>query len=566
MTSRAHITLLIAFVIAGIVAVADVRWSLAHFGVVAPIGPLIDFMIVAYGTVLLLKLQWRLYFGAAFPALLFIGGTYAMMVKYAYMWSPVSFGDLLLVPDLIGFYGTAPRIATGIVAIVLAGLFLCNLRLPRREDLPMFALVPLVAILLVLKIFGPGFAVPAALSDTSPLQLGQWGALAVSTYQFADRYADARRLSAKFGEQRPYPDFTATTVAGTDHRNVYIILVESLFNPHEIGGVTFDRDPLAPPFDAWARSGGAHGMSPVFGGRSADAEFEVLCGLPAGATDGPVIFAQLTASKIDCLPAKLGRLGWTSISMVPVPSSFFSAGRAYVRFGFDRSIFIDQIDTSDLDDSFVSAQSLLEQLLAKDKELLATQRPFLSYTFLVSGHFPYPLNEARRPKLVHVAPHEPMVEDYVNTVYYNTLAVGQYIAAVRKLDPTALIVTLGDHPPVLNLEQPSTDYPGQARLTHQVPLLIFDGQQGELPLTGWVPDYQIPEIILDKLTNGSFCRANKCYEDAAQSIRPTATGLTVIDAGTKQFDFCEEATPACAAAKQAADFWRLQIDRMTGLQ
>ena len=570
--ARAHRASLIACCIAGTVAAGNIWFDYSSFGTVDPRAPLIDFTIVGYGTFLLLKLQRNLVLGTIIAVLLFIGGTFGMFVKYWLTWSPVSFGDLLLLPDLFGFYGTRPLLGVGVALFVFIALFLANLQIPHRGDIPLLVPALLVALLLMAKAEIP--AVSAATTESTlfsrpdlpaPFYLGHWGTLAASTYRFADRYSEARRLRETFGgKTAAYPDFTATHLADAQRRNVYIVLVESLFNPHEIDGVTFSGEPLAPPFDSWMRRGGAHAMSPVFGGRSADAEFEILCGLPANLAESTVLFAQLTATAIDCLPAKLGRLGWSAVSTVPVPGSFFSAESAYRRIGFTDSIFIDQLDDSDQDGTMISAQSLLQQQIPVVERLLAEKRPFFSYVFLTSGHFPYPL-DPKRPKTIAVAPPGPMVEDYVNTVYYNTLAVGRYIEAIRKRDPTALIVTLGDHPPALFPEHQATEYPGQANRTHQVPLLIFDGTAGEVPLTGWVPDYQLPEIILDRLTDGRFCATNRCYRAERYWIRSTGTGVTLVDSTNGQLLACDTGAAECAAAAPEIAFWKSRIYDLIGL-
>jgi phosphoglycerol transferase MdoB-like AlkP superfamily enzyme len=562
----------IACGIGGVVAAADIWGANRALGTWVASAPLIDFAIVAYAVLVLLKLQRNLLIGTFIAVLLFVDGTVGMLARDEQTWSPVSFGDLLLLPDLFAFYGTLPLLAAGIALAAFAGLFLCNLRIPRRSDLPLMVPLLLAAGFLLLRVVVPGAAASASATHTpsrhlSPAHLGYWGALVVSIYDLANEQAEARRLRQAFsGKSLPYPDFTASHPSEAAPRNIYIILVESLFNPHEIEGVRFDREPLAPPFDTWFRRGGAHAMSPVFGGRSADAEFEILCGLPVTLQDGDVLFARLTAKQIDCLPAKLGRLGWNSVSVVPIPRTFFEAGDAYRRIGFAESIFIDRIDISDRDGQMVSAQSLLEQQQQVVARMQAKKKPFLSYVFLTSGHFPYPLNAAKRPTVIHVAPKEPMVEAYVNAAYYNMLAVGRYIEALRKADPTALIVTLGDHPPAIFLDQETTNYPGPAARTHQVPLMIFDGTAGEMPLTGWIPSYQVPEIIMEQVTKGRFCAENRCYRAEPTWIRPLGHELSIVHAAEGRLETCDAGGAECVAAENEASYWKSRVYALMGIQ
>src|SRR5262245_27474184 len=93
---------LIACAIGAFVSAGDIWASLKTFDVWFLNAALIDFAIVAYGTLLVLKLQRNLAIGAVFVLILFVGGTVGMIGKYALTWTPVSLGDLLLLPDLFG--------------------------------------------------------------------------------------------------------------------------------------------------------------------------------------------------------------------------------------------------------------------------------------------------------------------------------------------------------------------------------------------------------------------------------------------------------------------------------
>ena len=95
--------------------------------------------------------------------------------------------------------------------------------------------------------------------------------------------------------------------------------------------------------------------------------------------------------------------------------------------------------------------------------------------------------------------------------------------------------------------------------------MIFDGVQGEVPLTGWVPDYHLPEIILDRLTDGRFCATNRCYRAEATWIRPTGAGVTLIDAAEGKLLDCDAGAPECAAAATEISFWKSRIYDLIGL-
>ncbi len=65
-------------------------------------------------------------------------------------------------------------------------------------------------------------------------------------------------------------------------RNLHVILLESFWHPAPLVAAKFNQDPFDPRFlELWRQTGFSEAMSPAFGGRTANAEFEVLCGFPA---------------------------------------------------------------------------------------------------------------------------------------------------------------------------------------------------------------------------------------------------------------------------------------------
>ena len=70
--------------------------------------------------------------------------------------------------------------------------------------------------------------------------------------------------------------------ADLTHRpNIYMILLESFWDPMLLTSANIVPDPIDPRFRAlWKQTGSSTATSPVFGGYTANSEFEVLCGFP----------------------------------------------------------------------------------------------------------------------------------------------------------------------------------------------------------------------------------------------------------------------------------------------
>ncbi len=64
-------------------------------------------------------------------------------------------------------------------------------------------------------------------------------------------------------------------------RNIHIVLLESFWDANELKKAHYKQNPLAPDFSKlWKSAGYTHALVPVFGGYTANSEFEVLCGFP----------------------------------------------------------------------------------------------------------------------------------------------------------------------------------------------------------------------------------------------------------------------------------------------
>lgn len=537
-------------------------------------GGLVDFAIGSYICLALLRFQRRPKLGVIFVPLVLIAAQLGAIAKYAILQSDVEATDVLLIDDLVVHYliqrDWRPMLVVALAGLV-AGILVFNLRIPRLAECKI--VFPMAVFGVALGGMTQGALAPLVLPVISNTQvkyptavlLGQWGTFLKSALALASRQEQFRELASR---ARPDFGFIATTLKPTRQRNVHILIMESLIDPATISGIALSPDPFAPLFQDWRRDNGPRSMQPVFGGRSPDGEFEVLCGLPATLDGDRVVFTQLADEAIDCLPNKLRRLGYLTETWVPVLPSEFSYESAYRRLGFTTRRFADDVDISDRDGENVSADSLLQQNLAHIRGVLAAGTPILNYIFVTAGHFPYELDQSKRPRRVSVEPESEIVSAYVNCGYYTTRAVQAYIEELRRIDPTAIIVALGDHPPSLPDVPTGVVYPRDMDTRFDVPLLVFDGERGLLPMHGQFAGYSIPSLIADLLSGGRFCDENRCTHRERMVVRPLQRGLLVVDRQTGAATDCADdpSGQVCADARKFADGARLAVFNLVGMR
>lgn len=302
---------------------------------------------------------------------------------------------------------------------------------------------------------------------------------------------------ASFTAQSPVPG-----------RNVHVIVLESFWDPMALTASGLSADPIDPAFRAlWAQTGNSQVLSPVFGGYTANAEFETLCGFPV--TEDAVFFEGWLRRDVPCLPRHLKGIGYNSIASHPNVAAFWNRVNAYRRIGFDHYWSQDDFLFDDMNGPFLADSSFYRQVLQKIKPMLRDGVPVFNYMLTIFGHLDYPLNE-RRPALIQTTDDNKLVSDYANTMHYKSRELMAFLTDLRAQDPDALIVLFGDHPPFLGpnhggfsdsgllADKRANFRDGMFKTLVTTPLVVIDGKQGPLKL-GEVPMYQLSGIILDLL-------------------------------------------------------------------
>jgi len=344
-------------------------------------------------------------------------------------------------------------------------------------------------------------------------------------------------------------------------RNVHLIVLESFWDPVALTAAGLSEDPIDPAFRAlWAQAGHSQALSPVFGGYTANPEFEVLCGFPV--TEDRVFFEGGLRRDVPCLPRHLGAAGYRTFVSHPNSAAFWNRVNAYDRIGFGTYWADRDFELDDMNTEFLSDASLYRQVLDKVAPMLDGDRPVFNYILTYFGHLPYPLND-QRPARIETADDSALVHDYVNTMYYKSRELMVFLKVLRERDPDALIVLFGDHLPFLGQNFDGFTDSGlltdnRSTLTDEMlltfvatPLVVIDGRRGPVAV-GDVPMYGLPSLILDflgdrrpsvmKLTTGRQGEVVRPLPGMHFSVRDGAVALAcrqqsgVVEARCEPYD------------------------------
>ncbi|MDP3478199.1 MAG: LTA synthase family protein [Desulfoprunum sp.] len=320
-------------------------------------------------------------------------------------------------------------------------------------------------------------------------------------------------------------------------RDVHVVVMESFVDPTLFKGATYTKDPAHPDYRKLFGNKLGFSVSPVFGGKTSQAEFEVLCGVPAFQELGGVEFNSFSGVSAYCLPGILGLAGYRTIASNSFKPTFFNAVNAYEGIGFgemyfpkeytgDSSSYLSTGDTTG--EMYMFDGVLFNQNLQFIKDAVSDEDapPLFNYVLTMYGHLPHVLNKDKRPNVLKLVSRfrDPQLERVANQFFYRSQAVADYVKKLIDIDKNSLIIIVSDHLPPL---QGQTTYQKLGYLDNREDsihlnriLIIEDGKVKKYTL---IHHYDVPKIILNYLTKGEYCRGKTCGFVENKFIQDRAT-------------------------------------------
>ena len=377
-------------------------------------------------------------------------------------------------------------------------------------------------------------------SDAIPVE--QNGRFAMLLYREAERKIAFARTDS-FRDRPLYEKEAAKRTEwlkkNGSKRNVHVVVMESFVDPTLFKGAVYTKDPAHPDYKKLFGDRQGFSISPVFGGKTSQAEFEILCGVPAFQELAGVEFNSFSGVPTYCLPGILKQAGYRTIASNSFKPTFFNAVNAYEGIGFGEMYFPREfngdsnsyITTGDVKNEIYMFDGVLfNQNLEFIQESLADgdAPPLFNYILTMYGHLPYVLNKEKRPSLLKLISRfrDPSLERAANQFFYRSQAVAEYVNKLLEIDRNSLIIMVSDHVPPL---QGLTTYQKLRYLDnregniHMNRILIVE--DGKVKKYATIHHYDVPKMILNYLSKGAYCLENTCnYEknrlvDDRESLR-----------------------------------------------
>jgi phosphoglycerol transferase MdoB-like AlkP superfamily enzyme len=504
----------VAMVLCAVVPVgAYAVYMVAHGVSISKATLLFDLVLLGYVSAVFMRFQCRSMLACLPFIIIATCCLIAAAQKYILLRVWVRVSDLVLLPEAWAVISGVHQVLLASVGVVALVVTIYNFKRPSVRPVA-WLVAPMLLAVFVLSV-APSSVLRGLRASTNavygndPLYRSVFFALA---YDLAERWTFEKDAAAMLSSSSgPLATELPRSEIGKP-RNVHVFVMESLTDPLQLG-LPVARDPFDPRF---RENIGGDSLSPVFGGRTAQAEFEVLCGTPAYDLLDPITFNDLRGGVVACLPSILRDQGYLTLASSDVPATFFNMGQAYESLGFARSRFRDDLPATDMDGDWISADSRIATNKVTVDRLLAQRKPFLNYVLFVTGHIPYEMNPALRPPVID-CDSTAEVSRMVNSVYYNTRAVAGYVEYLRERDPASIIVVMSDHQGALASIDRSSDWSNVFALDrYRTPYIFIDA--GKVLRPGDISHFDIPHMILGSLHGVSYTPVVQRY--GVELMRP----------------------------------------------
>ncbi len=237
--------------------------------------------------------------------------------------------------------------------------------------------------------------------------------------------------------------------------NILVIMNES-FSDLQANGTFATNQPYLPFFNSLTENtikGTAH--SSVYGGTTADSEFEFLTGfsmkyLPFHS----VPYTNLIKSALPSLTYDLKDIGYAgNIAFHPGMENSYNRNNAYPLLGFDEHISVETMKDPQRLRAYVSDESDYAQVMQSYEEHLASKdagQPFYMYNVTIQNHGSYSLDNGVVDAGISIE--EDTLQDlqainYLNLIKKSDEALEELIHYFEQVKEPTVIVLYGDHQP-----------------------------------------------------------------------------------------------------------------------
>lgn len=264
--------------------------------------------------------------------------------------------------------------------------------------------------------------------------------------------------------------------------NIVVIMNESFADLDVVGNGLQTNQQVMPFLDSLHENAiKGYALASVFGGKTANSEFEFLTGSSmAFMPDGSIPYQQYVKQETYSMAWLLRDYGYTSMATHPFNKNGWARPTAYPNMGFETSTFVDDYPCEKLVREFVSDQEMYEYVLnALEKQ---KEKPLFLFGITMQNHGGYTYTGENFVQTIQLDGNQqeyPAAEQYLSLINQSDQALKNFIEKLDEQPRDTVLLFFGDHMPNLEKEFYEALHGGpfktlsEQQLQYKVPFLIW---------------------------------------------------------------------------------------------
>lgn len=238
--------------------------------------------------------------------------------------------------------------------------------------------------------------------------------------------------------------------AREDLPNVIVIMNESFADFDILGNDLRTNQPVTPFVDSLTENTvRGYALTSIFGGTTANAEFEFLTGLSmANMPEGSCPYQQYINQETYSITHLMKELGYDTFATHPYFSSGWNRTNVYPHLGFERMTFDTDYPYQDLIREFVSDREMYRYVLDALED--GEEAPLFLFGITMQNHGDYIYEGPNYEQTIFLedyAMDHPMAEQYLTLLHESDKAVETFLTELERWPEDTIVLFFGDHFP-----------------------------------------------------------------------------------------------------------------------
>lgn len=232
--------------------------------------------------------------------------------------------------------------------------------------------------------------------------------------------------------------------------NILVIMSESYADFSILGSELRTNQPVTPFLDSLEENTiRGYALASVFGGTTANSEFEFLTGLSmANLPEGCCPYQQYINSDTPSLVQWMNTLGYRTIATHPYFASGWNRTQVYPLLGFSEMTFDEDYPYQDLIREFVSDREMYSYVLNVLEE--TEDQPLFLFGITMQNHGDYIYTGDHYEQTIFLEGYEmdhPMAEQYLTLLHETDTATEYLLTELERFPEDTIVLFFGDHFP-----------------------------------------------------------------------------------------------------------------------